>query len=166
MKLKVAAYITCYQDRESVDKCTQAIKSQSIKVEEIYIVDNSIEPLLLDNNSQILLIHHYPSNIGIAEGLVKALKWATDRGYDFLWTFDQDSIPNPNCLEILLKTYHKLVTQSNYQIGIIAPTPYDPRTDEVIKSTVFLNDHFAGLDHNTNTDFYECDSPITSGSLI
>ncbi len=96
MQSKVAAYITCYQDQDSSNRCIKAIESQSIQVTAIYIVDNSEQPLLLDDKNQLLLIHHHPNNIGIAEGLVKALAWAIDQQYDFLWTFDQDSIPAPN----------------------------------------------------------------------
>ncbi|MTJ46683.1 glycosyltransferase [Dolichospermum sp. UHCC 0259] len=166
MQAKVAAYITCYQDQESANRCIQAIESQSIQVTDIYIVDNSHKPLLLNNNSQLLLIHHYPNNIGIAAGLVKALKWAIDQKYDFLWTFDQDSIPTKNCLEILLKTYYQLSQKDNYKIGIIAPTASDIKTNNIIEGTVFFKDHFVAIKHNNSVDFYECDSPITSGSLI
>ena len=166
MQSKVAAYITCYQDQESANRCIQAIESQSIQITAIYIVDNSDKPLLLNNNSQLLLIHHYPNNIGIAAGLVKALKWAIDQKYDFLWTFDQDSIPTKNCLEILLRNYHQLSQKDNYEIGIIAPTASDIKTNNIIEGTVFLKDHFVAIKHNNNVDFYECDSPITSGSLI
>ena len=166
MQSKVAAYITCYQDQESSNRCIKAIESQSIQVTAIYIVDNSEQPLLLDDKNQLLLIHHYPNNIGIAEGLVKALAWAIDQKYDFLWTFDQDSVPTPNCLEILLTNYHKLSEQDDYKIGIIAPTAFDTRISKVVESVVFANDHFRVIEHNHNVDFYECDTPITSGSLI
>jgi rhamnosyltransferase len=166
MQSKVAAYITCYQDQDSSNRCIKAIESQSIQVTAIYIVDNSEQPLLLDDKNQLLLIHHHPNNIGIAGGLVKALAWAIDQQYDFLWTFDQDSIPAPNCLEILLTNYHKLSEQDNYKIGIIATTACDPRTGKVVEGTVFVNDNFLAIKHNNNVDFYECDSPITSGSLI
>ncbi len=166
MKAKVAAYITCYDDLKSANRCIQAIESQSMRIEGIYIVDNSEHPLLLNNHSQLLSIHHYPHNIGIAEGLAQALGWAIDREYDFLWTFDQDSIPTPSCLEILLETHDRLAQTANYKIGIIAPTPFDLRTETVVKSTIFANDHFAGFKHDENADYYECDAPITSGSLI
>ncbi len=166
MKSKVAAYITCYEDEESANRCIKAIESQSIKIKQIYIVDNSNKPLVLNNNNRLLLIHHYPNNIGIGEGLNKALEWAIDLEYDFLWTFDQDSVPTSNCLEILLTTYHQLARQDSYEIGIIAPTASDPRTSQVVEGAVFLNDRFVGLTHNDLVDFYECDSPITSGSLI
>ncbi|WP_027404148.1 glycosyltransferase family 2 protein [Aphanizomenon flos-aquae] len=166
MQSKIAAYITCYEDQESANMCIEAIEAQSIQVTAIYIVDNSDKPLSLNDKNELLRIHHYPNNIGIAAGLVKALEWTIDQKYDFLWTFDQDSVPSPNCLEILLTNYHKLSEQDNYKIGIIAPTACDTRTGKIIESVIFANDHFQRIKHNNNADIYECDSPITSGSLI
>ncbi|GBO52266.1 dTDP-rhamnosyl transferase RfbF [Pseudanabaena sp. lw0831] len=166
MQTKVAAYITCYQDQESANRCIQSIGSQSVQVKAIYIVDNSNEPLLLNNKNGLLLIHHHPDNIGIVEGMVKAIEWAIAEGYDFLWTFDQDSVPAQNCLEILIAIYNESTQQNNYKVGIVAPTPSDPRTGEIIEGAVFYSDRFQGIKHNSNVDFYECDSPITSGSLI
>lgn len=166
MKKKIAAYITCYQDEKSANICIQAIKSQSIEVTDIFIVDNSNPSLLLNDNNHSLLIHHYPNNIGVAEGLGKALEWFVIKEYDFLWTFDQDSIPTYNCLELLLEQYNKLSEFDNYDVGIIAPTPIDPKTGEVITGALFVNDRFVGINHDRSVDFYECDAPITSGSLI
>lgn len=166
MKAKVAAYITLYKDKEAAWRCIQAIKAQSTQVDAIFIIDNSDEELLVLDNDELILIHHYPSNIGIGQGLVLAFEWATKQGYDFLWTFDQDSVPSTYCLEILLTTYNKLSSEDGYKIGIIAPTPIDPRTGEVIEGAVFSCDRFVGRKHNKNIDFYECDAPITSGSLI
>ncbi|MBD2562949.1 MULTISPECIES: glycosyltransferase [Nostoc] len=166
MTAKVAAYITLYKDKQAASKCLQAIKSQSIAIDIVFIVDNSEQELLEPDNSASILIHHYPENIGIGQGLALALEWATKEGYDFLWTFDQDSLPTKNCLEILLETYNKLSLEYGNKIGIIAPTAIDHKTEEVVQGAVFVGDQFIGWKHNKNVDFYECDSPITSGSLI
>jgi len=167
LKAKVAAYITCYNDEVSAKNCIQAIKTQSYQVLSIFIIDNSWTELSINkNNDDFLHINHYPNNIGVAQGLGIGLRWAIDQGYDFLWTFDQDSIPAQNCLEILLHTYSDLSQCKSYQIGIIAPTPTDLITNRVIEGTMFVNDHFVAVKHNKDVSFYECDSPITSGSLI
>ncbi len=166
MTAKVAAYITLYKDKQAASKCLQAIKSQSIAIDIVFIVDNSEQELLEPDNIASILIHHYPENIGIGQGLALALEWATKESYDFLWTFDQDSLPTKNCLEILLKTYKKLSLEYGKKIGIIAPTAIDHKTEEVVQGAVFVGDQFIGWKHNKNVDFYECDSPITSGSLI
>lgn len=164
---KVAAYITCYQDQDSVNRCIQAITNQSVEVVAIFIVDNSKLPLSIrDDDRGFIIVRHYPNNIGIAQGLSEAIEWSINQGYDFLWAFDQDSVPEQNCLEILLSTYAQLSQKDSYKIGIIAPTAFDPRSGTIVESASFANDHFAAIKHKNNVEFYECDSPITSGSLI
>ncbi|MDJ0797350.1 MAG: glycosyltransferase [Calothrix sp. MO_167.B12] len=165
MTPKIAAYITLYKDQEAAMKCIQAIKYQSYPVDTIFIVDNSEQQLLANDHDELLKIHHCPDNIGIGQGLVLALAWAEDLGYDFLWTFDQDSIPTDSCLETLVSTHNRLLSDV-YKIGIIAPTAIDPRTGMIIEGAMFIGDRFIGHKHHHYHDFYECDSPITSGSLI
>ncbi|WP_375514629.1 glycosyltransferase [uncultured Nostoc sp.] len=166
MTPKVAAYITLYKDKQAASKCVQAIKSQSIPIDIVFVVDNSDKELLEPDKSLSILIHHYPENIGIGQGLALALEWGIKEGYDFLWTFDQDSLPTKNCLEILLKIYNKFSLEYGNKIGIIAPTAIDHKTAKVVQGAVFVKDQFIGCKHNKDVNFYECDSPITSGSLI
>ena len=109
MENKVLGYITIYEDKAASLKCLEAIESQTMSVDRIFIVDNSQSQLLLDSDTNSRLVHHYPSNIGISQGLALALEWGIKENYDFLWTFDQDSIPNPDCLAALLAEDRKSV---------------------------------------------------------
>ncbi len=156
--------MTAYKDRAAVSTCIQAISQQSYKVTAIFVLDNSPVSLLENTNSEILISHH-PNNIGIGEGLRIAIEWAISQDYEFLWTFDQDSVPVPDCLGTLLETYDKL-SNEHYKIAMIAPTPIDERTNEVVKGVVYKCDRFAACEHTSKVHFYECDAPITSGSLI
>ena len=165
MKYKVAAYITVYKDKCAVHKCIKAINSQTYSIAKIFIIDNSEKSIFCEHAPNII-VKHYPDNVGIGEGIKQGIEWAIKENYDFLWMFDQDSIPTKNCLEVLLINYHQLLQKDNYKVGIIAPTPCDPRTNQFIEGASFINDHFVGFKHNDAIDFYECDSPITSGSLI
>lgn len=161
---KIAAYITVYKDVEAARNCLKAIGEQSYLVSRVFVLDNS-PTSLLDCHDDVIVFHHYPSNIGVGKGLALAMEWAIEQGYDFLWTFDQDSIPSQNCLEILLTTYQQLF-RDDYKIGIIAPTPIDNRTNRIIRGAVFNRDRFVGCEPASHGSPYECDAPITSGSLI
>lgn len=166
MKPKIAAYITLYEDQQAARKCLQAIKSQTVSVDCIFIVDNSDHQLLNHLDDSSILVHHFPGNIGISQGIILALKWAIQEEYNFLWTFDQDSIPSLNCLSILLKSYQELTEKNYHKIGIISPTAYDERSKLVIGGVNFHNDRFVHCQYNESISYYECDAPITSGSLI
>jgi rhamnosyltransferase len=167
MKQKIVAYITIYNDQNASLKCLEAIRSQTVPIDSIFIVDNSKEPIINDSDNNLVLVHHFPENIGISQGIAKALEWAIQNDYTFLWTFDQDSVPSPDCLELLLSAHRDLKKQQNIEVGILAPTAYDKRSQAVIGGVNFTNDKFIHCKHNVNDDYiYECDAPITSGSLI
>jgi len=166
--VKVAAYITAYEDPATIQQCFKGINQQTYPLERIFIIDNSSRNCLtlstLQSNIPIVIQSH-PENIGVAGGLRVALKWAFEHGYDFLWSFDQDSIPASDCLEKLLKTYHTF-NCDHYRIAIIAPTAIDPRTQTIAAGANFENDQFVGCNPPNSTTCYECDAPITSGSLV
>jgi rhamnosyltransferase len=165
MGSKILGYVTVYEDRVASLKCLEAIELQTVSVNQIFIVDNSREQLLVNSDNNSRLIHHYPSNIGISNGLVLALEWAIKENYDFLWAFDQDSIPDSNCLAALLEEYHYL-TQNGHKVGILAPVAFDRRSQLFIGGVDFKKDRFIHRNFNELDRSYECDAPITSGSLI
>ncbi len=162
---KILAYITVYEDKAASLKCLEAIKLQTVSVDRILIVDNSAQQLLGDSDSSSTLIYHFPSNVGISRGLTLALERGLRENYDFLWAFDQDSVPNIDCLADLLEEYYSLIAKK-YRVGIIAPIAFDSRSQLVIGGVNFKNDKFVHHKHNKFENIYECDAPITSGSLI
>ncbi len=165
LRSRVGACIISYQDAESVQACVKAIQLQTVLVEKLLIIDNSSYCKLDFSDFRNIIIEKYPENLGVSGGLYLGLQWAISQEYDFLWTFDQDSQPVDNCLKDLLNEYHSK-HNNDCQIGIIAPTSVDPRTNRIIQGANFQKNKFVGYgppDHNYP---YECDSPITSGSLI
>lgn len=164
MNYKIATYITAYKDTLVLNQCLTGINNQTYSISKTFIIDNS-EKLIINSKNPNLMIKHHPENIGIGAGIKEALEFAIAKNYDFLWTFDQDSIPTPNCLEILLNTYEKL-NKEDFQIGIIAPTAIDQSNNKIVEGASFNNDIFMGYTPENPNFHYECDAPITSGSLI
>ncbi|MEB3311043.1 MAG: glycosyltransferase family 2 protein [Snowella sp.] len=172
MNFKIAAYITAYQDLPSVETCIQSLEVQSCTLKQLLIIDNSQKALNLHIQIPHILQHH-PENIGVAGGLKIAIQWAIENNYDFLWTFDQDSQPNPDSLEILLSEYEYL-NQQNIPVGIISPTIIDSQTQKILPNDLKRAYRLQSLDPNSNPSafqyyreqLYQCDVVITSGSLI
>ena len=163
---KVCAYITSYNDLEAVNNCIFALGQQTYPIEKIHIIDNSSQPITLEKEENKITIDHHPENIGISGGLKIGIKKAIAEGYDFLWTFDQDSQPLPDVLEKLLNNYDNF-TKSGQQIGIIAPLPIDDITGQVWHGIVFDKYKFIETNDSKNQlNTYECDAVITSGSLV
>ena len=165
---RVAAYITAYEDAEALNACLNALQHQSFSIDQVLVVDNSRQPLVIDSGciqNLAVQVLHYPENIGIAAGISLAVERFWSEGYAFLWMFDQDSEPVPGCLELLLQTYAQVAT-AHYSIGILAPQAIDARTGITIEPVLFLGDHFEGYRAPSLTEPFECDAPITSGSLL
>lgn len=167
MNYRVSAYITAYEDKNALSKCIAAINQQSYPIDEILVVDNSKHTLEIESNDgDSVIVRHYPENIGISGGLHIALQWSFDEGYDFLWTFDQDSEPERTSLEALIRSYDKLSKQDD-RIGILAPVVTDHHTKQKLHGIVFNGYRFVDApDCEKQVYFYQCDAVITSGSLV
>ena len=103
MNNKIAAVVVTYNRLELLKKCLQSIKSQTHKVDEIIVVNNSstdgTEEWL---NSQKDLTVITQENSGSAGGQYTGIKYAYEKGYDWIWSIDTDIILFENALEILL----------------------------------------------------------------
>ncbi len=163
---RVAAYITAYQEIEALDKTVTAIQQQSYPVEQIFIVDNSETPIVIENKYEQITVDFHPENLGVAGGLKIAIDWAIKKGYDFIWLFDQDSEPSLDVLEKLLRKYQELC-ESGKKIGIIAPAIIDINTKQEFPGSVFQKYKLVPISACSELkDFYQCDCVITSGSLV
>ena len=169
---KVAAYITAYEDIKALEKCITAIKKQLYPVQKIFIVDNSYtqltSPILQDRD---IITNFAPINIGISGGLIAGLQWSISNHYDFLWTFDQDSEPQLDTLKKLIAVYDD-ISNKDLLPGIVAPLPIDIISNHQLHGLIFKKckfDSALSKDKNIcvlNNNYYECDSVITSGSLV
>ncbi len=166
LNYRVAAYITAYQELEALDKTVTAIQRQSYPVEEMFIVDNSRTELVSGNRYKNTAVEFHPENLGVAGGLKIAINWAIEKGYDFLWLFDQDSEPGSDVLEKLLVKHHEL-SESGEKIGILAPVILDINTKQEVAGCVFQRYKLVPIPGCSEIkDFYRCDGVITSGSLV
>lgn len=160
----VAVYITAYEDPTALEQCLLAISAQTYPVKKVFIVDNSRKKSIPDIGSLQIVAEHYPENIGISGGLEVCLQWAIEEGYDLLWTFDQDSQPNPDCLEKLIDEYAELNNRS-ISVGLIAPLALDSNTGTELHGSIFDRYRFK-FSSVSQEPTYECDVVITSGSLV
>jgi rhamnosyltransferase len=168
--LKIAAYITSYEDQPALENCIQSILKQSYPVDKVFIVDNSkIKVNIVFPNSQKIIVNHHPENIGISQGLSLGIQWAIDRQYDFLWAFDQDSEALPKTLEHLIISY-LFLDQQNISVGILSPKTIDLKSRAEIYGLNFNGYRFYHSPNQkspfSDKNIYECDVTITSGSLI
>lgn len=110
----IAAVVVTYNRKKLLLENIEALLGQTIKNKiSIIIIDNNgtdgtYESLasLIENQSIIYI--NTGANLGGAGGFQYGIRYATERGYDFVWVMDDDCIPTRNAAEELYKAYQQL----------------------------------------------------------
>ncbi|MBU1132443.1 glycosyltransferase family 2 protein [Patescibacteria group bacterium] len=105
MKHKILATVVTYNRLHLLKNCLKAVRAQSYLPTDILIVDNcstdGTEKFVRENYPEILYLK-LAENTGSGGGQHNAFKFAYENGYDYIWTMDDDGVPDENCLEKLI----------------------------------------------------------------
>lgn len=143
MKTILGAIITYNPDLVLLN---QNINSFAIAVDAIVIIDNGstdIAPLLDLESDTIKVIRNY-ENLGIAEGLNRALHYAEENNFEFILTMDQDSFFEKPTIGTLLSGFE------NENTAIVCPVLKDMNSHHLV---------------SVGQEYVEIFTTITSGSL-
>ena len=106
--MKIAAVVVTYNRLELLRQCMQHLLSQSVPCD-ILLVDNASEDgtrkwaeSLARENARVLY-RNTGKNIGGAGGFNTGMRWAAEAGYSHVWIMDDDTLPAPDALEMLLE---------------------------------------------------------------
>ena len=108
MDKKIATVVVTYNRKQLLLENLQKLLAQTYDKFDIMIIDNhstdgtyeAISDYL--SNERIIYIDT-GSNLGGAGGFQAGLKTAVERGYDYVWIMDDDSLPTETALEELVK---------------------------------------------------------------
>lgn len=104
----IIAVIVTYNRKKLLEKCIDANLGQSYDKFDIVVIDNAstdgTEELVKSKMKQSsrLFYENTKANLGGAGGFSYGVKWAVNKGYDYIWLMDDDTIPDVDCLEKLL----------------------------------------------------------------
>lgn len=127
----VASITTAYNGAHVLPQHIDALLQQRRPLQEIIVVDNASK-----DQTSALLATRYPNvtvlrmseNLGAGGALAAGLAYAAiQRRHDWIWTFDQDSVPTHGSLETMLQEAQSLRSTAD-EIGMIATLPVNPET--------------------------------------
>jgi len=122
--LSIASLTIAYNGADSLPRHLASLQRQSRKIDEVIVVDNASTDAtrhLLASHPEITVLP-LTTNRGIAGGLATGLSYAAlEKQYDWIWIFDQDSIPAENALAKMLDAL-SLLGEAEPQTAILAPT--------------------------------------------
>ncbi len=130
-----AVVVTYYPDAE----LPMRIKQTARQADKVVIVDNGSSTACLRMlqgpcSGQAIHLIANTRNLGIATAFNQGIEYASSRGYDWVLTLDQDSIPADTMVNELIAVHNQFTDKD--RIGIIGANPIDrvtgasPYTDE------------------------------------
>lgn len=107
---RVCAVVPTYDRRRLLLETLGGIAVQTRPVDSILVVDNAST-----DGTASAVREAYPSveilpldrNTGSAGGFGQGAAWACERGYDWIWLLDNDSVPEPEALSRLFSAYNR-----------------------------------------------------------
>lgn len=141
MNYKIAAVVVTFNRLELLKQCVQSLRNQTYKLDEIIVVNNSSTDGTIEwLNQQVDLTVITQENSGSAGGQHTGIKTAYEKGYDWIWCFDDDCLPDQNALQNLVihisenrKVLNSIVLSSknsqNLSFGL-----YDKNKDRVYRN--------------------------------
>jgi len=164
----IASVTVTWNPGRAIEGHLSALLHQTRPLDEIVVVDNAST----DGTAE-LLKRAFPGikvlpqgrNTGIAGGLCAGLEYACAKRHDWIWLFDEDSVPYPTALKELLNAVTS-VREGGNEIGVLASLPVDP--DSGIEHAGLLwRDRLIPIPaERAREPICFADSVISSGSLI
>ncbi|WP_367342063.1 glycosyltransferase family 2 protein [Limosilactobacillus sp.] len=109
---KIAAIVVTYKRKPLLKECINSLLKQTYKDLDILIIDNhsldGTDQLVHSFKDDRVLYQDTGQNLGGAGGFQYGIREGVERGYDYLWLMDDDSIPEPKALSNLVKTHKQL----------------------------------------------------------
>jgi GT2 family glycosyltransferase len=168
-RLSIASVTVVYNGAGVLQEHLDSLKRQSRKLEEIIVVDNAstdrTREMLAADYPEVAVLS-LPENVGIAGGLSAGISYATaKRQHDWVWLFDQDSVPADDALEQLLAA-RRLLHAAADNIAILAPVCMNRETRMVYPGLSWGRWGFGPVNGSADQPVHFVDMVISSGSLL
>ena len=147
----------------------EALLRQKRRLQEIIVVDNASSDetcsLLRTRYPEVTLLR-MPENVGMAGALAAGLMYAAfTQRHDWIWMFDQDSVPSPHALEVMLEELQQLVGSAS-EVGLLATLPVDKNIEKSSTPWLWRNRFIKPSAQLFNQSILFADLVITSGSMV
>ena len=128
---KIAVVIVTFNRCDELVKTISAIRNQGILENDIIVINNNSTDNtknILDSNYKNIQSIHLNENIASAGGFSKGMQTAFEKGYDWIWLFNDDSRP----VEGSLKSILEHLNSDKIQIGLLKIANKDENNKAVL----------------------------------
>jgi GT2 family glycosyltransferase len=169
MTYSIASVTTAYNASRVLPRQMDALSRQTLPLQEIIVVDNAST----DNTTQLLseryphvTILRLPENTGAAGAWAAGLAYAAlQRHHDWVWAFDDDSVPQDDALEKLINVAESS-NNSGGEIGMIAVLPVHRETGVLYPPLLWRNGFRKPPQDLLEQPVWFADLAIASGLMV
>lgn len=115
---KIVALVVTYNRKEMLKQNIEALLKQKYNEFDILIVDNAstdgTEEIVKSFKENRIIYKNTGANLGGAGGFCYGIKESIESNYEYCWLMDDDTIPQENSLEELIKSSKKLNDEFSY----------------------------------------------------
>jgi GT2 family glycosyltransferase len=165
-RMRVLAHIHTFNDADVIDRTIDAVRRQTRPVDGILLVDNASSDGTLERQCvKYATVLRNTENQGTSGAINSGFRYAIEHGYDWIWLFDADSIPEPDALQKLLELYDTWPADLQEATAFLACLYYNVE-DGVVRPGCSFNRHGVGASEPVpEARYYPCHFTIWSGSL-
>lgn len=165
----IASVTVAYNSAKVLPRQMEALLRQTRPLAEIVVVDNAST-----DGTSTLLAERYPEvtvlrmseNLGAGGALATGIEYAAvKKRHDWVWTFDDDSVPNNRALEALLEGAQALANL-NGELGIAASLPIHLETGACYPPLLWRNGFVRPSPELLRQPIWFADLVIVSGCLM
>ncbi len=147
MSERVAVVVVTYNRADLLERMLDGLAAQTRAPDAVIVVDNAsadhTREVLGKRDDLPLEAIHLPDNTGGAGGFHHGVRTAYDQGFDRIWLMDDDVVPAPDCLEVMLRhrgpclmavredRQGRLVEKSAIRFDLANPLSIRPKTASV-----------------------------------
>jgi GT2 family glycosyltransferase len=165
--MRVLAHMHTMNDAAVIEQLLEGLRRQTRPLDAILIVDNASTDETLDRTfPENVTIIRNSENQGTSGPVRMAFAHALGHGFDWVWIFDADSVPEPDALEKLLAFFERLPPEQQEQVCFLAARPLT-ETGEIKQPPIRLEGPRAMTyaPMASAEGFTQCDCILWSGSL-
>ena len=128
---KICAIVVTYNRLELLKMTIERLLNQTRKLDEIIIINNASTDgtkEFLDGMKDKVTVKTLSKNLGGAGGFSEGIKFAYEKGHDYFWIMDDDTIAESNSLQVLEEAL-------NRSDMVITTGGLGPTNDDLTKET-------------------------------
>jgi len=167
LDLSVASITTSFNSSRVLPRHIDALLRQSRQIQEIVIVDNGStdgSPAMLAEKYPQVTVLKMPRNLGAAGAWAEGLRYAAlEKKHDWVWAFDDDSVPGGNALDALLGGI--ALVPADQPLGMVVPLPVNQSTGIPYPPLLWDEGFIKPPGELVHKPLWFADLAITSGSL-